>query len=184
MIANNLTNNLTNNIDNNLTNDNNIKLLIPTKTKLRGEEIGGAFRSITYDKLKKIHDKKDNNFGYVRSIDPNIEIEERILVKNSLLSEICFNVKAYAEVINPILGEVIITTITEINIVNNSYAVEAKYYGMTVHIWNFDKDIKIERKKLYMPSVNIKIGLTAHIGVIQKTTTNSRLVIDGKLLYI
>ena len=52
--------------------------------------------------------------------------------------------KAYAEVINTNLGEVIITSITEINIINNSYAVEAKYYGMTVHIWNFDKEIKIE----------------------------------------
>ena len=48
-----------------------IKILIPAKIKLRGEEIGGAFRSIIYDKLK-IHDKKDNNFGYVKSFDPNI----------------------------------------------------------------------------------------------------------------
>ena len=40
-----------------------IKILIPAKIKLRGEENGGAFRSIIYDKLKKIHDKKDNNFG-------------------------------------------------------------------------------------------------------------------------
>ena len=39
-----------------------IKILIPAKIKLRGEEIGGAFRNIIYDKLKKIHDKKDNNF--------------------------------------------------------------------------------------------------------------------------
>ena len=100
-------------IDNNLT--NNIKILIPAKIKLRGEEIGGAFRSIIYDKLK-IHDKKGNNFGYVKSIDPNIEIDEGVLVKDSLLSEISFDVKAYAEVINPLLGEVIITTITEINI--------------------------------------------------------------------
>ena len=38
-----------------------IKILIPAKVKLRGEEIGGAFRSIIYDKLKKINDKKDNN---------------------------------------------------------------------------------------------------------------------------
>ena len=113
---------------------NNIKILIPAKIKLRGEEIGGAFRSIIYDKFKKILDKKDNNFGYVKSIDPNIEIDEGILVKDSLLSEISFNVKAYTEVINPVLGKVIITTITEINIINNSYAVEAKYYGMTVHI--------------------------------------------------
>ena len=164
--------------------DNNIKILISAKIKLRGEEIGGAFRDIIHNKFKKIHDKKDNNFGYVKSIDPNIEIVERILVKDSLLSEISFNVKAYAEVINPALGEVIITTITEINIINNSYAVEAKYYGMTVHIWNFDKDIKIEGKNLYMPSAKLKIGSTSHVEVIKKSTTNSRLVIDGKLLYI
>ena len=157
---------------------NNIKILIPAKIKLRGEEIGGAFRSIIYDKLKKIHDKKENNFGYVKSIDPNIEIDEGISVKDSLLSEISFNVKAYAEVINPVLGEAIITTITEINIINNSYAVEAKYYGMTVHIWNFDKDIKIEGKNFYMSSGKLKVE------VIKKTTANSRLVIDGKLLYI
>ena len=135
-----------------------IKILIPAKIKLRGDEIGGAFRSIICDKLKKIHDKKDNNFGYIKSIDPNIEIDEGILVKDSLLSEILFNVKAYAEVINPVLGEVIITTITEINIINNSYAVEAKYYGMTVHIWSFDKDIKIEEKNFYMPSGKLKVG--------------------------
>ena len=47
---------------------------------------------------------------------------------------------------------------------------------MTVHIWNFDKDIKIEGK--------LKVGSTAHVEVIRKTTTDSRLVIDGKLLYI
>ena len=133
---------------------NNIKILIPAKIKLRGEEIGGAFRSIIYDKLKKIHDKKDNNFGYVKSIDPNIEIDEGVLAK------------AYVEVINPLLGEVIITTITEINIINNLYAVEAKYYGMTVHIWNFDKDIKIEGKNFYMPSGKLKIGSTAHVEAI------------------
>ena len=106
-----------------------IKILIPAKVILRGEEIGGALRSIIYDKLKKIHDKKDNNFGYVKSIDPNIEIDEGVLIKDLLLSEISFDVKAYAKVINPLLGEVIITTITEINIINNSYAIEAKYYG-------------------------------------------------------
>ena len=145
-----------------------IKILIPAKIKLRGEEIGGAFRSIIYDKLKKIHEKKDNNFGYVKSIDPNIEIDEGILVKDSLLSEISFDVRAYAEVINPLLGEEIITTITEINIINNSYAVEAKYYGMTVHIWNFDKDVKIEEKNFYMPSDKLKIGSTTHIEVIKK----------------
>ena len=78
-------NNIANNFLNNLTNDNNIKILIPAKIKPRGEEIGGVFRSIIYDKLKKIHDKKDNNFEYVKSIDPNIEIDEGILVKDSLL---------------------------------------------------------------------------------------------------
>ena len=36
----------------------NIKILIPAKIKLRGEEIGGAFRSIIYDKLKKYMIKK------------------------------------------------------------------------------------------------------------------------------
>ena len=147
-----------------------IKILIPAKIKLRGEEIGGAFRSIIYDKLKKIHDKKDNNFGYVKSIDPNIEKDEGVLVKDSLLSEISFGVKAYDEVMNPLLREVIIT---EINIINNSYAVEAKYYGMTVHIWNFDKDIKIEGKNFYMHSGKLKIGSTAHVEVIKKTTTNN-----------
>ena len=120
-----------------------IKILIPPKIKLRGEEIGGAFRSIVFDKLKKIHDKKDNIFGYVKSIDPNID--EGVLVKDSLLSEISFDVRAYAEVINPLLGEVIITTITEINI-NNSYAVEAKYYVMTVHIWILIKILKQKGK--------------------------------------
>ena len=30
-----------------------IKILIPAKIKVRGEEIGGAFRSIIYDKFKK-----------------------------------------------------------------------------------------------------------------------------------
>ena len=40
---------------------------------------------------------------------------------------------------------------TEINIINNAYPVEAKYYGLTVHIWNFHKDIKIEEKNFYMP---------------------------------
>ena len=74
--------------------------------------------------------------------------------------------KAYAEVINPLLGEVIITTITEINIINNSYAVEAKYYGMTVYIWNFDKDIKIERKNFCMLSGKLKIGSAAQVEVI------------------
>ena len=38
----------------------------------------------------------------MKSIDPNIEISEGVLVKDSLLSEISFDVKAYAEVINPI----------------------------------------------------------------------------------
>ena len=49
---------------------------------------------------------------------------------------------------------------------------------------NFDKDIKIEGKNFYMPSGKLKIGSTAHVEVIKKTTTNSRLVIDGKLLYV
>ena len=62
-----------------------IKILIPAKIKLRGEEIGGAFRNIIYDKLKKNYDKEDNNFGYVKSIDPNIETDEGVLVKDSLL---------------------------------------------------------------------------------------------------
>ena len=46
-----IANNLTNNIDNNLTSNiaNNIKILIPAKIKLRGEKIGGVFRSIIYD---------------------------------------------------------------------------------------------------------------------------------------
>ena len=145
-----------------------IKILIPAKIKLRGEEIGGAFSSIIYGKLKRIHDKKDTNFEYVKSIDPNIEIDEGVLVKDSLLSEISFDVRAYAEVINPLLREVIITTITEINIINNSYAIEAKYFGMTVHIWNFDKDIKIERKNFYMPSGKLKVGSTAHVEVTKK----------------
>ena len=151
-------------IDNNIFKKSmSIKILIPAKIKLRGEEIGGAFRSIIYNKLKKIHDEKDTNFGYVKSIDPNIEIDEGVLVKDSLLSEIPFDVRAYAEVINPLLGEVIIATITEINIINNSYAIEAKYYGMTVHIWSFDKDIKIEGKNFYMPSGKLKVGSTAHV---------------------
>ena len=37
---------------------NNIKILIPAKIKLRGDEIGGAFRSIMSDKLKKFIIKK------------------------------------------------------------------------------------------------------------------------------
>ena len=55
---------------------------------------------------------------------------------------------------------------------------------MTVHIWNFDKDIKIKGKNSYMPSGKLKIGSTAHVEVIKETTTNSHLAIDGKLLYI
>ena len=35
-----------------------IIILIPTIIKLRGEEIGGAFRSIVYEKLKKKYTKK------------------------------------------------------------------------------------------------------------------------------
>ena len=45
---------------------------------------------------------------------------------------------------------------------------EAKYYGMTVHIWNFDKDIKMEGKNFYIPSGKLKIGSTAHVEVIKK----------------
>ena len=45
---------------------------------------------------------------------------------------------------------------------------EAKYYGMTVHIWNFDKDIKIEGKNFYMPSGKLKVGSTAHVEVTKK----------------
>ena len=44
---------------------------------------------------------------------------------------------------------------------------------MTVDIWNFDKDIKIEGKNFYMPSGKLKIGSTAHVEVIKKTTTNN-----------
>ena len=44
---------------------------------------------------------------------------------------------------------------------------------MTVHIWNFDKDIKIEGKNFYMPLGKLKIGSTAHVEVIKKTTANS-----------
>ena len=43
---------------------------------------------------------------------------------------------------------------------------EAKYYGMTVNIWNFDKGIKIEGKIFDMPSGKLKIGSTAHVEVI------------------
>ena len=42
---------------------NNIKILIPAKIKLRGEEIGGAFRSKIYDKLKKFMMKGIIIFG-------------------------------------------------------------------------------------------------------------------------
>ena len=44
---------------------------------------------------------------------------------------------------------------------------------MNVHIWTFDKDIKIEGKNFYMPSSKLKIGSTAHVDVIKKTTTNN-----------
>ena len=53
--------------------------------------------------------------------------------------------------------------------------VEAKYYGMTVHIWNFDKDITIEGKKFYMPSGKLKVGSTAHVEVIKKTITYNNI---------
>ena len=39
---------------------------------------------------------------------------------------------------------------------------------MTVHIWNFDKDIKIEGKNFYMPSGKLKVGSTAHVEVAKK----------------
>ena len=44
---------------------------------------------------------------------------------------------------------------------------------MTVHIWNFDKDIKIEGKNFYMPSGKLKVGSTAHVEVTKKRTTNN-----------
>ena len=44
---------------------------------------------------------------------------------------------------------------------------------MTVHIWNFDKDIKIERKIFYMPSGKLKVGSTAHVEGTKKTTTKN-----------
>ena len=37
---------------------------------------------------------------------------------------------------------------------------------MTVHIWDFDKEIKIEGKNFYMPSGKLKIGSMAHAEVI------------------
>ena len=39
---------------------------------------------------------------------------------------------------------------------------------MTVHIWNFDKDIKIEGKNFYMSSGKLKVGSTAHVEVAKK----------------
>ena len=39
-----------------------IKMLIPVKIKLRGEERGGAFRSIIYDKLKKLRISKKKKY--------------------------------------------------------------------------------------------------------------------------
>ena len=44
---------------------------------------------------------------------------------------------------------------------------------MTVQIWNFDKDIKIEGKNVFMPSGKLKVGSTAHVEVTKKTTTNN-----------
>ena len=49
---------------------------------------------------------------------------------------------------------------------------------MTVHIWNFDKDIKIEGKNFYMPSGKLKVGSTAHVEVTKETTTNNILTND------
>ena len=45
---------------------------------------------------------------------------------------------------------------------------------MAVHIWNFDKDIKIEGKNFYMPSGKLKVGSTAHVEVTKK---KQRLII-------
>ena len=39
---------------------------------------------------------------------------------------------------------------------------------MTVHIWNFDKDIKIEGNNFYMPSGKLKVGSTVHVEVTKK----------------
>ena len=44
---------------------------------------------------------------------------------------------------------------------------------MTVLIWNFDKDIKIEGKNFYMPSGKLKVGSTGHVEVTKKATTNN-----------
>ena len=44
---------------------------------------------------------------------------------------------------------------------------------MTVHIWNFDKDITIEGKKNCMRSGKLKLQSTVHVEVIKKTTTNN-----------
>ena len=43
---------------------------------------------------------------------------------------------------------------------------------MTVHIWNFDKDIKIEGKNFYIHG-KLKIGSTAHVELTKKTATNN-----------
>ena len=52
---------------------------------------------------------------------------------------------------------------------------------MTVHIWNFDTDIKIEVKNFYMPSGKLKVGSTAHVEVTKKTTTNNIFKIYNNL---
>ena len=44
---------------------------------------------------------------------------------------------------------------------------------MTVHIWNFEKDNKIEGKNFDMPSGKLKVGSTAHVEVTKKTATNN-----------
>ena len=49
---------------------------------------------------------------------------------------------------------------------------------MAVHIWNFDKDIKIEGKNFYMPSGKLKVGSTAHVEVTKK---KQRLIIFLKI---
>ena len=49
---------------------------------------------------------------------------------------------------------------------------------MTVHIWNFDKNIRIEGKMFYIPFGKLKVGSTAHVEVTKKITTNNILTND------
>ena len=53
---------------------------------------------------------------------------------------------------------------------------------MTVHIWNFDEDIKIEGKNFYMPSGKLKIGSTVHVEVIKKTIKNLCKILRAKII--